>query len=121
MASVSKCYGSRYLKARDLDGQDVTVRIQSAAEGPITSPDGKTDQRIVVGFDEFDKPFVLNKTNARSIAEIHGDNSDDWRGQLVTLYPTETPVAGVMTACIRIRSDRPQPVPAGQDVPDIPF
>ena len=65
------------------------------------------------------RPLVLNKTNANSLAEILGDDSDDWPGGNVVLYPVPTPTGdGVrIQACkaeIERRPKLQRPSPKGR-------
>jgi len=48
-------------------------------------------------------PFLLNKTNAATIAQMYGTKTSDWVGKLITMYPTTTSVGGKEQDCIRIR------------------
>lgn len=52
-------------------------------------------------------PFALNKTNAKTIAQLYGNVVMGWVGHLIALYPTTTDVAGRTEDCIRIRNDDP--------------
>ena len=56
---------------------------------------------------EFPLPLALNKTNAKTIAQLYGTNPTKWAGKLITLYPTTTDVAGRTEDCIRIRPEDP--------------
>jgi hypothetical protein len=55
----------------------------------------------VVHFRDQTKGLVLNATNFGAIANQHGDETDDWRGKAVTLYPTRV---GKRVDAIRIRT-----------------
>ena len=64
------------------------------------------DNKPVARFKNKSKALVLNKTNLRSIEEITGtDETDDWRGARITLYPTRVDYQGRRVDAIRI--DRP--------------
>lgn len=52
-------------------------------------------------------PLALNKTNAKTIAQLYGNNPSQWAGHLITLYPTTTDVAGRTEDCIRVRNEDP--------------
>ena len=54
--------------------------------------DGK--QKPVLYFRGKVKGFVLNATNYDAIADAYGDETDDWSGQPVELYPTKVPFKG---------------------------
>jgi hypothetical protein len=52
-------------------------------------------------------PLLLNKTNAKTIAQMYGNNPAQWVGKLVTLFPTSTSVGGEERDCIRVRPKVP--------------
>lgn len=95
---VSQLYPSPYLHAVDLKGQPQVVVIAGVAEVPV-----KETKKLAVYLASIDKPLVLNKTNARAIAALHGDDPNSWTHQRLELYPTKTELNGEMVDCIRIR------------------
>lgn len=52
-------------------------------------------------------PLLLNKTNAKTIAQLYTKRPADWVGKWIELYPTTTEVAGEIRDCIRIRNQVP--------------
>jgi hypothetical protein len=61
-------------------------------------------QKFVLYTAEGNKGVVLSKTLASQIAEIlMSDESDDWIGKKVTLFPVPLVVAGVKRVAIRAR------------------
>jgi hypothetical protein len=52
-------------------------------------------------------PLLLNKTNAKAVAQLYGKRPADWVGKWVTLYPTTTEVGGETRDCIRVRNQPP--------------
>jgi hypothetical protein len=71
----------------------------------------------VVHFREVDQGLVLNKTNAESLAEHFGQETDDWKDRVVILFPTTTTYLGKRVACIRIRIETNN----GANGEEIPF
>lgn len=53
-------------------------------------------------------PLLLNKTNAKTIARLYGNNPAAWTGKMITLYPTTTEVGGNTEDCIRVRNEVPK-------------
>jgi hypothetical protein len=92
-----------YLSAADLDGKDFTLTILSISHEELTMEGGKKDVQPVITFDKAKKKFVLNRTNAKTIAGQYGPDVDQWVGKPITLYPTTTKAKGEITDCIRIR------------------
>ena len=85
---VSEKYASKYLRAEHLQGRAVRVQIARVEEDVEMGKE--KELKDVVYFKGGWKPLVLNKTNAESLAQILGDNSDAWPGGDVILYPMET-------------------------------
>lgn len=52
-------------------------------------------------------PFLLNKTNAKTIAQLYGKRPADWVGKWIHLFPTQTDNRGEMVDCIRVRNQVP--------------
>ena len=63
----------------------------------------EAERKWVVYFNEVNKGLVLNKTNATSLAACLGDDTDEWEGQRVVLYPTEVNFSGRMVEAIRVK------------------
>ena len=96
--NINDAFPSRYLTAADLGGQDQRVTITEYSYETLG-----TDQRVVLGLQEISKKWVLNKTNAMTVAKQYGNEIDNWVGQLVTLYPTYVEVKGEQVIAIRGR------------------
>lgn len=104
---ASDAFPSRYLTAADLDGKDVTLVIDRVEEGTV-GQGAKAETKPILHFRKAKKALVLNKTNFNTIAKVLGiDDTDDWGGEAITLYPTETEYQGEMIECIRVRTKKP--------------
>lgn len=90
---------SKWLKAADLKGQPVEVIIND-----FEFIEGEKDVDRIIGFVGKKKKLGLNITNTKKIGEIHGEETDNWSGKKIELYPTTTEMAGKTTPCIRIRA-----------------
>ena len=117
--NISSAFPSTFLKAADLGGKRVTVVIDK-----VVMEDIGGEHKPVVKFQGKERGVVLNKTNASMIAEIAGtDETDDWKGIKVVLYPTKTEFQGKRVDCIRV--DYPQGVPVAKPEPveddSVPF
>lgn len=96
---VSKVFGNTYMSAEHVTPQGDTYTIAAVVEEAVG-----TDQRHVIYFDDCDMGLPLNKTNALAIAELHGDETNEWRGKQITLYRSSTFFQGRNTPCIRARA-----------------
>jgi len=95
----------RFLKAPDLQGRKVSVRIES-----FTVENFKEKKQIVLKFFGAKKVLGLNKINTKMIASMHGDETDNWIGKEVLLFPSKTQnQQGQIVDCVRIEFQPPQP------------
>jgi hypothetical protein len=121
-------FPSRFLKHADLQGRPQTVSIKSVT---LEDVGDEAKQKPVVRFRGKEKGFVLNATNYDVIADALGDETDDWAGQPIELYPTKVAFKGQLTDAIRVRippakqgpAPAPKPAPAPVDPldDDIPW
>ena len=125
---MSTAFPSNYIRAADLQGRTVRVVMRSIAMEDIGD-----DHKPVLYFQGKEKGLVLNKTNGNNISMVYGDDSDNWMGQVIELYPTMVDFQGRSVEAIRVRVPRvvnrppaPPPVaaapPSDSDFDDsIPF
>jgi hypothetical protein len=106
MANINDAFPSKYLSASDLGGRSATVvianaRIEQIGKGAEAGP------KIVLQFVGKQKLFVCNKTNAKTIASLHGEDTDGWLGKAITIAPREVEFQGNMVWSIRVSLQRP--------------
>ncbi len=90
------------LAAADLGGKAVRVTIESVEVQKFDE-----GEKPVLRFVGKDKSLVLNATNANRIIDAVGDDeSDNWIGWSITLYPTKVDFQGKRVDAIRV-DDRP--------------
>jgi len=109
---VDLLFPSKYIKAADLiDQKDgVTVTISGLELEQLKMSDGSEEDKWCLHFAEWSKKpedkrkrLVLNKTNAISIAGLHGTETDKWKGQKIVLYATTCMAFGSRQDCVRVR------------------
>lgn len=100
--NIDSAFPSNYLKASDLGDKSPVVTIDRIEVEPI----GRDKEiKPVIYFQGKEKGLVLNKTNAKKIAELTGSkDTDDWAGCQVRIYATETEFGGETVECIRIKA-----------------
>ena len=101
MTSVNDFFPSKYLSAADLGG-DTTVVIEG-----IGREDFSGELKPILHLRD-SKDLVLNKTNAKTIASVYGDEIDHWTGKAIILYATEVDFRGEIVQAIRIRREHPK-------------
>lgn len=106
---VSQAFPSNFLKADDLNGQAVTVTISSVDLEEIGQGRDK-EEKLVLKFQGKNKGMICNKTNANTIAKLHGDDTDQWIGQRITIAPREVEFQGDMVLAIRVSLQKPAPM-----------
>jgi hypothetical protein len=111
---ISQLFPSKYVKAADLNGKTVTLTISKLVVEEL-GHGAEKERKPVLYFQKATKGLVLNRTNAMTIAGLYGDESDDWEGKRVSIYPTRIRAFGAMQDTIRVREEIPaQPKPQAQ-------
>ena len=119
---LDQAFPSNYLKCSDLNGREITATISE-----VKMEDVGDDHKPVVYFRGAQKGLVLNKTNGYSIGDIYGDDTDNWIGRKITLFPDKTSYQGKRVDCVRVKgpsdngtqqSAPPSPPPPARTVSD---
>lgn len=98
--NIYKLFPSRYVTALDLNGHDVTVTMKTVA---MEEMGAQNEEKPVVFFSDASKGMVLNKTNAMTIADLYGPDTENWGGKRITLYSAKVKAFGSTHDAIRIR------------------
>ena len=96
---TSEAFPSKYLKAADLQGREITLTMSHVVIEELT--DGK--KKPVLFFRKAQKGLVLNVTNSKKIADTYGDEMDDWGGSQIILYSRMVDFQGNEVEAIRIK------------------
>ncbi len=117
---INDAFPSKYLKAGDLKGREVKVKVA----GVTLEQMGDGEVKPVVSFEGKERGLVLNKINKEAIVtNLGSSDTDDWIGKELTLYPTQTEFAGRVVPCLRVKliipleEERPQMHPEDDDIP----
>jgi hypothetical protein len=103
---ISQLFPSKYVKAADLNGKTVTLTIAKLVVEEL-GHGAEKERKPVLYFQKATKGLVLNRTNAMTIAALYGDESDDWEGKRISIYPTRIRAFGAMQDTIRVREEIP--------------
>lgn len=102
-------FDREYIGAWDLPkGTDIPVIIDRVKAGELVAPGGRKTKKPVVYFRGKEKGFALNKTNAKAIAGMYGNDTSKWIGQPIAIYATQTQFGGDTVECIRVRPTPPK-------------
>jgi hypothetical protein len=98
---MADMFPSKFLKAAELDG-NLTLTIKT-----VLQEDLGEQLKPVAYFLETKKGLVINRTNANTISALHGQDTDAWAGNQITLFATEVDFKGQTTLAIRVRLSVP--------------
>src|SRR3990167_654142 len=120
MTNINEAFPSKYIKAADLKGRQVPVKMDRTEYEMIGN-----DKKLILYFVGKEKGMVLNKTNANNIADLYGDDTEDWLNQEIILFEAMVDFQGKTVPAIRVkgpvktaRAARPSSADMGRD--DVP-
>jgi hypothetical protein len=100
----SDFFDSKYFKPGDLGGQPKVVTIETVTMETFRN-NGQDTPKAVCHFRGVRKPLILNRVNYETIEDITGsDDTSDWPGHRIELFPSTVEVDGKMTDCVRVRT-----------------
>lgn len=99
--NINSAFPSRFWKTTDLNGEEFQMTIEKVVVETVD--DDTHEQKPVVYFDGHEKGLVLNRTNANAIADILGEETDNWIGHKIIVYPARTNFKGRQVDCLRVR------------------
>src|SRR5262249_60031009 len=95
------------------------VEIERAPVETLKTQKGEEQRKVVLYFKGAKKSLPLNLTNFDAVSDIAGtDETNDWPGTKIELYPATTMMGGKIVDCIRI--GRPQELPVSPPPPPKP-
>jgi hypothetical protein len=109
---VDQLFPSKFLRCSDLDGKPMRVTIAG-----IKREDIGGEPKYIMSFTNGTKQLILNKTNAKSIAKVLGDETKGWMGKDITLIPAVVDFRGDAVDAIRVRAATGQSNAASDDPP----
>lgn len=102
---ISEIYPRKYATGEDLKGKAYTMTIARVVyEEMHPQPGSPAEKKPVMYMDEAQRGIILGPALARQVAAILGDETADWTGKRVTLYPQPMRVAGQDRIAIRARA-----------------
>jgi hypothetical protein len=84
----SEFFNAESLEAED--GEKIELTIKSIGHADLKNPDGKTETKVILSFEEDTRDLPLNLTRGRQLAKLFGDRMSGWVGQKIELYTCET-------------------------------
>ena len=107
----SKMFTTKYLKASDLDKHPdgLVLHIRAFNMESVERDDGSTEQRHTVYFEGTQKGLILNRTNASTIRDLYGDDTDTALRKSIKLVQAMTDFKGKRVPCLRLEAAGQQP------------
>ena len=103
---ASKYDQSRFLKAADLTAEK-KFKIKAVTEEPVGIGKDK-EIKLVVWFTNDDRGLVMNRTNIRTLRGPFGDDTANWVGKIIAIFPTMAEFRGTMKPALRVRIPTPK-------------
>ena len=97
-----KLFPSRYLRAVEFDDGELAVVIDRM-DFEMVGQGNDAEEKPILYFSGMNQGLVLNVTNAETLADIHGDDSDNWPGKAITLFRTKVRFGKDRVDAIRVR------------------
>ena len=99
-----------YLGAWDIpENSDLVLTIKSVAQEEVKGESGRSDECMVIRFEDAKKPMICNITNAKVISKIANSKYvEEWAGVRIALYATEVQFGRSMVDAIRVREYAPK-------------
>lgn len=98
MANINGMLPGKHIKAADLQGRRVTAVMALVKQEKVGE-----DQKPVLYFQGKERGLVLNKTNANTISEVYGPETDHWAGQPIVLFEAMVDFQGKTVQAIRVQ------------------
>jgi hypothetical protein len=102
---------SKYFRASDFT-KEIIGTIGSVESAEFKNDDGSAAVKPVLHFQDQPQALVLNKTNFTALSLMFGEDTKDWIGAKVALYPSRVDFKGRTMPTIKVR--RPQKGAAAQ-------
>lgn len=119
--NIHEAFPSRFIKAVQVKApMDLTIKC-------VTMEEVGDDRKPVLYFEGRSSGLVMNKTQGKAVAALHGEEMDAWSGEMIRIGPGMTFYAGkqvatvVISAAPEIAKDPPAPGNMGGGADDIPF
>jgi hypothetical protein len=110
---------SKYFRAGDFT-KEIIGTIRSVERAEFKNDDGSAAAKPVLHFQDVSQALVLNKTNFTTLSMMFGEDTNDWVGAKVELYPSRVDFKGRTMPTIKVR--RLQKASGGHPFDDnVPF
>lgn len=113
MTDYRSMFDRDYIGAWDLP-RDAVVTISKVEAATLVAQGNKKAKKPVLYFEGKEKGLACNKTNAKTIAAMYGNDTAKWIGKRITIYATKTMFGSEQVDCIRVRPSIPRATTNGK-------
>jgi hypothetical protein len=99
----SLLYPSKYVKAEDLGGKEITKTIKAVRLEELEGVDGQKKTKVIVYFSDSAKMWVMPRTCGEALRVMFGKDTDQWVGKRVTLFSKKVDSFGEEVDAVRVR------------------
>jgi hypothetical protein len=92
----------KYIRAADLGGKDLTLKISNVGQVEFNRDGGGVDRKMLIEFDGHDQGLLLNKTNMDALVLLFGDDTADWVGETIRLAPARVAFKGTVVDTVKV-------------------
>ena len=110
MTDYRSMFDREYIGSWDLPrDRDAAVKIRDV-KAAVLNNGRQSNKKPILYFDGKEKGMVCNKTNAKTVASLYGNDVAGWIGKSIALYvaTTRDPSGGGDVECIRVRPTPPK-------------
>lgn len=120
MARISESFSGKWLTAADLPKGGMRTTIAEVTEEEIGQGEDKKT-KLVLWLKDTEKGLVLNKTNGNILAELLGDETDDWERKRIVLKSQKVEFQGKRVDGIRVDEEATKAANAAKAKSTVPF
>jgi len=93
---------SKYFRASDFS-KEIICTVESVDSCEFKNDDGSAAVKPVLHFQDMPQALVLNKTNFTALSLMFGEDTNDWIGAKVSLYPSRVDFKGKVMPTIKVK------------------
>lgn len=100
--NFKKLFPSEHLEAADLDGREVTIKINAVEPATVKNESGGEESKGLIRFEGKKKTtWIFPVTVGHCLAAMFGEDIENWRGKRVTLASQKVDSFGEMVDAVR--------------------